>query len=146
MEWFGLEETLKIIWFQPPCREQGQPGTSRHGKTKDTPWKKKQTSPHQQVAAPYSGACWTWGLPYEELWGMGHCHGGRSWPEQLWGTFSHGMMGISWDPVAGSKLICTSHTSNTLFEEIKTRLVLEYLLQAPAWWWSKWTATVCVKK
>jgi len=23
MEWFGLEGTLKIIWFQPPCHEQG---------------------------------------------------------------------------------------------------------------------------
>ena len=22
-EWFGLEGTLKIIWFQPPCHEQG---------------------------------------------------------------------------------------------------------------------------
>ena len=22
-EWFGLERTLKIIWFQPPCQEQG---------------------------------------------------------------------------------------------------------------------------
>jgi len=22
MEWFGLEGTLKIIWFQPPCRER----------------------------------------------------------------------------------------------------------------------------
>jgi len=22
-EWFGLEETLKIIWFQPLCHEQG---------------------------------------------------------------------------------------------------------------------------
>jgi len=23
IEWFGLEGTLKIIWFQPPCHEQG---------------------------------------------------------------------------------------------------------------------------
>jgi len=23
MEWFGLEGTLKIICFQPPCHEQG---------------------------------------------------------------------------------------------------------------------------
>jgi len=23
IEWFGLEGTLKIIWFQPPCDEQG---------------------------------------------------------------------------------------------------------------------------
>ena len=23
IEWFGLERTLKIIWFQPPCHEQG---------------------------------------------------------------------------------------------------------------------------
>jgi len=23
VEWFGLEGTLKIIWFQPPCHEQG---------------------------------------------------------------------------------------------------------------------------
>ena len=23
MEWFGLEGTFKIIWFQPPCHEQG---------------------------------------------------------------------------------------------------------------------------
>jgi len=23
IEWFGLEETLKIIWFQPPCHQQG---------------------------------------------------------------------------------------------------------------------------
>jgi len=23
IEWFGLEGTLKLIWFQPPCREQG---------------------------------------------------------------------------------------------------------------------------
>ena len=22
-EWFGLEGTLKIVWFQPPCHEQG---------------------------------------------------------------------------------------------------------------------------
>jgi len=22
IEWFGFEETLKIIWFQPPCHEQ----------------------------------------------------------------------------------------------------------------------------
>jgi len=22
-EWFGLEGTLKIIWFQPPCHKQG---------------------------------------------------------------------------------------------------------------------------
>jgi len=23
IEWFGLEGTLKIIWLQPPCHEQG---------------------------------------------------------------------------------------------------------------------------
>jgi len=23
IEWFGLEGTLKIIWFQPSCHEQG---------------------------------------------------------------------------------------------------------------------------
>jgi len=23
IEWFGLEGTLKIIWFQPPCHKQG---------------------------------------------------------------------------------------------------------------------------
>jgi len=23
MEWLGLEGTLKIIWFQPPCHGQG---------------------------------------------------------------------------------------------------------------------------
>jgi len=23
IEWFGLAGTLKIIWFQPPCHEQG---------------------------------------------------------------------------------------------------------------------------
>jgi len=23
IEWFGLEGTLKIIWFQTPCHEQG---------------------------------------------------------------------------------------------------------------------------
>jgi len=23
MEWFGLEGTLKINWFQPPCHDQG---------------------------------------------------------------------------------------------------------------------------
>jgi len=23
IEWFGLEVTLKIVWFQPPCRGQG---------------------------------------------------------------------------------------------------------------------------
>ena len=23
LEWFGLEGTLKTIWFQPPCHEQG---------------------------------------------------------------------------------------------------------------------------
>ena len=23
IEWFGLEGTLKIIWFQPPCHQQG---------------------------------------------------------------------------------------------------------------------------
>jgi len=23
IEWYGLEGTLKIIWFQPPCHEQG---------------------------------------------------------------------------------------------------------------------------
>jgi len=23
IEWFGFEGTLKIIWFQPPCHEQG---------------------------------------------------------------------------------------------------------------------------
>jgi len=23
MGWFGLEGTLKIVWFQPPCHEQG---------------------------------------------------------------------------------------------------------------------------
>ena len=23
IEWFGLEGTLKLMWFQPPCHEQG---------------------------------------------------------------------------------------------------------------------------
>jgi len=23
LEWFGLEGTLQVIWFQPPCHEQG---------------------------------------------------------------------------------------------------------------------------
>jgi len=25
IEWFGLDGTLKIIWFQSPCHEQGHP-------------------------------------------------------------------------------------------------------------------------
>jgi len=25
IEWFGLEGTLKLIWFQTPCHEQGHP-------------------------------------------------------------------------------------------------------------------------
>ena len=30
IEWFGLEGTSKIIWFQPPCHQQGllPPGCS----------------------------------------------------------------------------------------------------------------------